>query len=1279
MLVLGRNKLMAKNFEAISSRLPFLIPTTLKPRWFGLLCVAVKLWCLGVWTSGIVGESAEVATILQATPEPGPVKVQRVGSPGYWGEVKVIPASKETGLRGGDIVRTPANISATVQVSQVGSMKGSEKVHMAPNSELPIPTEDGVWRNLVGIFHFLRRTSAEASRIETKSVVLAARKTDFFLEVSPNGDALIHVAAGEIKLTSNSNLSDSLLLTNGQAAWASGTNALTRAASPQLVLRVRSLVQTFLYYPSVLYLDDLVSDLSSKTNLWESLRSYAAGNLRLALGAYPTNRVPVENAERLYLASLVMTAGDFQQAESLLANITSNELHFARHQEITNALMLVKASAEGTIWPRPNPPRSGTAWLAESYYQQSRAGERRNDAPYAWERDVYASAKPGLERALIAATNAASGRSKFEFAWVRRAELEFSFGRLKRSEEALEHASNQVGNAQVLTLRGFLSWAQNDYSKAQRYFRTAASLDGGLGNAWLGAGLAKLRNENIFTDLRRGRILEFWRPRSESEGLRYLEQAVVVEPGRSLLHSYLGKAYYDASGSWGGGLLKSNAVEQIDLAHQLDTNDPTPYLYSALMKQQGNRINEAIKDLEQSIELNDNRLPYRSRLLLDQDRAVRGASLASVYQDAGMTEVSLREASRAVTADYANFSAHLFLANSYDAFRDPTRFNLRYETPWFSELLLANLLSPAGVGAISPNISQQEYTRMFERDRIGFSSTSDLRSDGQYREIASHSGSYGPFSYSLDLDWQRNEGVRPNNELQRTEWYSQVKYQLTPEDSVLLLTKYQDYHSGDNFQYFDPAALTISSNPANHLVHTNTVYSPNFSFDEVQDPTLLLAYHREWRPGVHTLAMAGRLMNEQIFSDKAVALPVFSSNTNGQLTGVRSTDFDVNYRSRFETWISELSQIFQIDWNALVLGARFQAGEFHTEDSLLKATDFMTNFPTVNQTVEEEFHRWSLYAYDTWEVVPKKFWFTAGLSYSDLSYPKNFRQPPVSAGQANDEMLEPKAAWIWSPRPEFTLRGAYSRSLGGVSFDESYRLEPAQLAGFIQSFRTIIPESVVGSVSAPGIETIGSALDLKFKTDTYVGLVGELLSSDVDRALGVYRFTNPLGYPSTSAQRLDYHEYSAALAVNQLLGNEWVVGASYKFTHSELQRSWPEVPINVRSDLQEIDRADLQTFGSYLLYQHRSGFFARTDANWYVQSNLMQTNAPSGSNVQVDLAGDRFPQIDIWLGYRFRKNLGDVSVGLLNVSDSEYRLNPLNPYAEMPRERVIATRIRLRF
>src|SRR5439155_1119417 len=73
------------------------------------------------------------------------------------------------------------------------------------------------------------------------------------------------------------------------------------------------------------------------------------------------------------------------------------------------------------------------------------------------------------------------------------------------------------------------------------------------------------------------------------------------------------------------------ALKEFDLARSLDSHDPTPWLYSALLLQQENRINEAIDHLEKSIERNDNRSLFRSRLLLDQYRAVRRANLARIY------------------------------------------------------------------------------------------------------------------------------------------------------------------------------------------------------------------------------------------------------------------------------------------------------------------------------------------------------------------------------------------------------------------------------------------------------------------------------------------------------------------------------------------------------------------------------------------------------------------------------------------------------------------------
>src|SRR5207249_8735215 len=128
------------------------------------------------------------------------------------------------------------------------------------------------------------------------------------------------------------------------------------------------------------------------------------------------------------------------------------------------------------------------------------------------------------------------------------------------------------------------------------------------------------------------------------------------------------------------------------------------------------------------------------------------------YRDAGMDEVSVREATRAVNADYANYSAHLFLANSYNQLRDPNQINLRYETPWLSEFLVANLLAPVGAGTLSQMVSQQEYSKLFEHDRFGVASSTEYFSRGDWVQSGSQYGNSGKFGYAVDTLYRSENG-----------------------------------------------------------------------------------------------------------------------------------------------------------------------------------------------------------------------------------------------------------------------------------------------------------------------------------------------------------------------------------------------------------------------------------------------------------------------------------------------------------------------------------------
>src|SRR6185503_11007461 len=337
------------------------------------------------------------------------------------------------------------------------------------------------------------------------------------------------------------------------------------------------------------------------------------------------------------------------------------------------------------------------------------------------------------------------------------------------------------------------------------------------------------------------------------------------------------------------------------LAQKLDPNDPTAWLYSALLKEQGNRVNEAVRDLEKSKELNDNRSIFRSRLLLDQDRAVRSANLASIYRDAGMFDVSVQEASRAVNYDYANHSAHLFLANSYDYLRDPKNINLRYEAPWFSELLVANLLAPASGGSLSRNISQQEYSQFFEGNHFGVFSSTEYRSGGDWSQAGSQYGVIGNTSYSLDASYRSENGQRPNNDLEELFFAGRFKQQFTPQDSVFLQVSWFDFESGDLSQYYD-----------------QQMASQTLRVTEKQEPKVILGYHHEWAPGNHTLLLASRFDDTLTLRDTAPVVPFYASGTEVFPPFTPYFTFDptpdplsLRYRRELEAYFAEIQQIWQ--------------------------------------------------------------------------------------------------------------------------------------------------------------------------------------------------------------------------------------------------------------------------------------------------------------------------------------------------------------------------------
>jgi len=271
---------------------------------------------------------------------------------------------------------------------------------------------------------------------------------------------------------------------------------------------------------------------------------------------------------------------------------------------------------------------------------------------------------------------------------------------------------------------------------------------------------------------------------------------------------------------------------------------------------------------------------------------------------------------------------------------------------------------------------------------------------------------------------------------------------------------------------------------------------------------------------------------------------------------------------------------------------------------------------------------------------------------------------------------------IWTPGRDTTVRAAYTRGLGGVSLDQSYRLEPSQVAGFNQAFRSIIPESAEGPASAPKLDSWDLSLEQKFGRGTYLGVWGQLLKSEVDRVLGVIE-NGPIGppgplvprgdYPSGTRQSLDYWERSIGASAYQLVG-DWSFGGRYKFSFAELDKTWLDIPASVAAlggfPRQENLEASLHQLKLFAVYNHPSGLFAQVESLWNSQSN----EGYAGTR-----PGDDFWQFNVLAGYRFLRRKVELQTGVLNLTDQDYRLNPLNLTTELPRERTWFLGLRFAF
>lgn len=1105
-----------------------------------------------------------------------------------------IKAAAGDRLKWTEQVRTGELSRAAIELSTGGVLRVSELTSLRLQ---PPPTNVPGGRSKIDFgkgVAYFFSRTEEEADIKTPTASLNIRGTEFALEVGDDGKTVVTMVDGEVGLSNEFGAVD---LTNGEQGIAERGRAPRKTA----VLDASEEIQWFLYYPGIA---DPAGFKGLGGNFGPALAAYREGDLLKALERLPQAR----SAEEFrFSAAVKLASGRMDQVEA--------DLKKAGPSPLTDSLRLLIA-----VVKKPSAEIDGLSAPATA------------DGRMAWS---YALQSCGdLEGALVAARAAVAASPGFGLAWARVAELEFGFGRHEESIRAVDRALEiSPKNAQAISLKGYLELSKNQIQEARRFFDEAIDIDPALGNAWLGRGFVHLQL------------------RDRVAGLRAFTIAAAVEPNRSFFRSYLGKAFAENDED-------ARASHELGLARKLDPGDPTAPLYQALLDQRANRTNRGIGNLEKSIQLNDNRAIYRSGFLLDKDRSVREANLAALYKNAGMTEVSLEEARRSVVSDYLNPSAHLFLSNSINALRDPRRVSLREESPWFNELLIANLLSPAGTDLLPQNISQQEYTDLFPVKRFNFTNRTNFRSDGEFLSTGTASTRSGKTSIALDYEIFTADGYRSNQDTERYTGYLQMKHALSARDSVYMNLKFEELESGDLRQLYDPST-----------------FDSDFRGEQKQAPIAILGYQHEWSPQSRTLMLGGALRDRlNVRNPTGSVLSMQFDPLAPGLSNPNPIQADVSQERETDVYFGEVQHIWSDENQTLLAGSRFNTGNFPTTTTTRLSPDpFYPGLPNgpITQSENPDYDRWVAYVYYSRELW-KGFWATAGLAYDWQKYPINSSTPPVSGVREENSEWLPKAGLVWTPAEELTMRLGYARSQAGATFDESVRLEPTQVAGFTQSFRTLINESLVGGLPTPLFDIGGASILYQFPTDTYLGAEAFFRTTSATRGVGVLAFdglfANLFDIDIQLKEELDYEEWGGSVYVNQLIGDEWALGARYTYTNGELDRSVPELSAAAIGGFSSSESSALHQAEAYLIWNHESGWFSRLNARLFSQENNGYT---------PDRSGDSWTQLDFSVGKRLFNNRGSLECGVLNLTGEDYQFNPVLTQPDFPRERVFYVEMRI--
>jgi tetratricopeptide (TPR) repeat protein len=307
-----------------------------------------------------------------------------------------------------------------------------------------------------------------------------------------------------------------------------------------------------------------------------------------------------------------------------------------------------RSRLEAAVNLPPPAPRLGRALLVQIDLVQNRKEAAQTEASQAlalapdspmalFSMGLVKMASFDLPAATRYLEKAIDADPRFVEAYVYLAKIWLGSEYLSRAQRTIDKALHLAPrDPLVLSLAGFVRLAFRDYSAAFQYWNQALQANPRFGEPHLGLGIY------------------YFRHREFRHGLEEMLTATLLDPRVASYQTELGKALFQTRSF-------DRALEIYDYAKTLDPRDPTPYFYKGIALSDLHRPGEAIQEINQSVELNDNVAMFRARSLLDQDLAVRNYSLAKSYQQLGLNEWAYSKAVTAVKYNPHESSAHLFL------------------------------------------------------------------------------------------------------------------------------------------------------------------------------------------------------------------------------------------------------------------------------------------------------------------------------------------------------------------------------------------------------------------------------------------------------------------------------------------------------------------------------------------------------------------------------------------------------------------------------------------